>query len=941
MLLTRCPQCGMQSDGTAEHACPADRTVPAPTRAGGSAPSGPQVLADRYVLVEKVGEGGGGEVYRAWDRSLGIQVALKMLHVEDEGLVKRLKREIRVTRDIDHPRVARVFDLVEAGGRTFFTMRWLDGASLSRAIKDRGPLARPALRRLALGLVDALAAAHRLGIVHRDVKPANVMVSADGDPVLVDFGIATDEGVSPPALVRRGEDITQDGHAPGTPAFMAPEQSRGERAGPSADLWALALTVAFAVQGRTGRPARPERTFADLGRDLAGLLSRCLDPDPARRPADAVVLREALARSAARRRVLLFAGALCVAIAAGAAGGLSFWRGDAPGAAAPSRIHVSGISDETGDAELAWVAPGVADLLRAGIESSGRLLLSLEPSRERDVARVTGTARSVDGQAVVELRLVVSGRTRATRRVAATQGALLTDVDAAVEVFARALGSRGAPGSTTRRRASEDSRPTSDFLALAHYERALGHLRKSAWTAALSALRAAIARDARFASAHLERVVIVNLRGVGSRAEAQASVRAARENAERLRPAERAVLGAIEENARAPGPAPFKKLRASLAAHPPDAAAYHMAAMISLGEGADRRAILADWAARIPDDPAAHNLLGWMHIAAGNPEGAEPEFREYLKLAPGDANAHDSYANLLRGLGRGAEALREYERALQIDPGFGSSGTGIVALAIDIDDLDAAEKRLGRFDPRGLSITQLDAWIESRAAIPVLRGDLAAALRALDDLERDDRIGSRAYLAHETEAILRACSGDVRGARTAAVDAERASLLHHGSGGAQPTLLPYVEALAAARRRDRPGLDRAARAIAQAGSGLEPFVDDGRRIFVEGISTASRGDPSAAAERLGAVATPQGRDGVAFLAALERARALRAAGRPDEADAAYRLAEERRGNNWRSPEVAFGWSACLREGAEVALGLGDADRARRLEARVAKLAPAR
>lgn len=214
------------------------------------ADTGPRtrVIAGRYALDSVLGRGGMGTVWRATDTVLERQVALKEvtfsidLTEEERGILReRTMREARAAARLDHPHVATVYDVVEEAGRPWLVMKHVDAPSLQDLLEERGPLPPAAVARIGLDLLDALDAAHAIGVVHRDVKPANVLVAADGSACLTDFGIATSTGDS---------SLTTQGALIGSPSYMAPERAHGEEPRPPVDLWSLGATLYAAVEGR-------------------------------------------------------------------------------------------------------------------------------------------------------------------------------------------------------------------------------------------------------------------------------------------------------------------------------------------------------------------------------------------------------------------------------------------------------------------------------------------------------------------------------------------------------------------------------------------------------------------------------------------------------------------------------------------------------------------
>lgn len=207
------------------------------------------MLAGRYELLEELGRGGMGVVWRAGDRLRGREVAVKEVRVPDrlsqpevEQLYARLEREGRATARIQHHNILTVHDVVTAEGRPWIVMELIRGRSLAQSLRADGPLVPRRAAAIGAEVLSALRAAHAAGVVHRDVKPGNVLIANDGRVVLSDFGIA---------LVRGASSLTLMGELMGSPEYLAPERAAGRRPGPASDLWSLGVTLYTAVEGRS------------------------------------------------------------------------------------------------------------------------------------------------------------------------------------------------------------------------------------------------------------------------------------------------------------------------------------------------------------------------------------------------------------------------------------------------------------------------------------------------------------------------------------------------------------------------------------------------------------------------------------------------------------------------------------------------------------------
>ncbi|XVQ14131.1 serine/threonine-protein kinase [Spirillospora sp. CA-255316] len=249
-------------------------------------------LVDRYRLVTPLGAGGMGTVWRAHDELLGRDVAIKRIEPDEDAppderamLCARAAREARAAAMLDHPGIITVHDVVEPDGRPWIIMELIEGRSLGQAIESGGPLPPRRVAEIGARLLDALTAAHGRGLLHRDVKPANVLLAEDGRVILTDFGIAALDG--DPALTRTGALV-------GSPGFIAPERLRDEPAGPASDLWSLGATLYAAVEGRApfaratplaalGAALTEEAPSPGRAGALAPVLMRMLEKDPATR----------------------------------------------------------------------------------------------------------------------------------------------------------------------------------------------------------------------------------------------------------------------------------------------------------------------------------------------------------------------------------------------------------------------------------------------------------------------------------------------------------------------------------------------------------------------------------------------------------------------------------------------------------------------------------
>jgi formylglycine-generating enzyme required for sulfatase activity len=267
-----------------------------------------KVLDGRYVIFDVLGQGGMGVVYRGKHLGLGIEVAIKCLDPalarSDPQFVLRFEKEARAAARVDDPNVVRVHDVAKASGIHYMSMQYVQGENARQRVQRKGRLGIAEAVTITMGAARGLAAAHLAGLVHRDIKPDNILVSSDGVVKLADLGLAKIEGDS---------GMTQSGATMGTPRYMPPEQyDDAKNVGPAADVYGLGATLYFLLVGEDGISGKtlPEvlkqvgalpfprvgEVRPDVDPELDALIASCVEKDPALRPTDGTALMEALAR---------------------------------------------------------------------------------------------------------------------------------------------------------------------------------------------------------------------------------------------------------------------------------------------------------------------------------------------------------------------------------------------------------------------------------------------------------------------------------------------------------------------------------------------------------------------------------------------------------------------------------------------------------------------
>ncbi|HEY3585705.1 MAG TPA: serine/threonine-protein kinase, partial [Myxococcaceae bacterium] len=361
--------------------------------------------------MRRLGAGGMGEVFEAWDLSLGTTVALKMIRRELAGnpeALERLRREVVLARRVTHPNVCRIFEFFEAPGEAFLTMEFLEGETLSERIRRGGALRPGEALSILQDVAAGLEAIHASGIVHRDVKPGNVLLVDHGEgprrAVVTDFGIA---------LGGPADRLTEAGGVVGTPDAMAPEQRSGKEVSTRTDVYALALLARAMVVGHgegTSLEGVPPR--------WRGPLARSLDADPGRRHSAPMDLISALGTRSTRGRRAIAVAALLLVVAAALIG---VWR-MAPGRTQRRSLAVLPLVNLGGDPADAWFSDGLTeDILTQLSRVPGLKVISRTSSMAyRDTVKSTrqiaselgvavlleGTVRRADGRVRITTQLI-------------------------------------------------------------------------------------------------------------------------------------------------------------------------------------------------------------------------------------------------------------------------------------------------------------------------------------------------------------------------------------------------------------------------------------------------------------------------------------------------------------------------------------------------------
>jgi len=382
------------------------------------------LLADRYEILELLGQGGMGAVYKARDTELERLVALKLIRPElasNPEILRRFKQELILARDVTHRNVIRIFDLGQAKGIKFITMEFVEGRDLRVALRERGKIPPDETVQIIAQVCRALEAAHAAGVVHRDLKPQNIMLDAKDRVYVMDFGIA--HSLETPGM-------TQTGALMGTPEYMSPEQAKGKKVDARSDLFALGIifyemltgvspykadtALATLLKRTTERPPPPVELDPTIPKAISDVVMKCLEIDRDHRFSTAREILEDLGHEMPtsirtipptmvqapappkpveipplqRYRIWIAGGAAVVLLsAAGFVFRGKIFSGSAGKSAAPveqASLAILPFRNASGDAALDWLGPSLADMLSTDVGQSTSLR-TISPDRLHQV----------------------------------------------------------------------------------------------------------------------------------------------------------------------------------------------------------------------------------------------------------------------------------------------------------------------------------------------------------------------------------------------------------------------------------------------------------------------------------------------------------------------------------------------------------------------------
>ena len=728
------------------------------SRASGSASAGSSAartviepgtdLGPRYHIEYALGEGGMGSVYKAYDRELDRHIAIKVIRpslVADASTVQRFKQELLLGSKVSHKHILRIHDLGDVDGLKFISMAYVDGEDLHTVLRREGRLPLPRAIGIARQMAQALAAAHAEGVIHRDLKPHNILIDKTGTAYISDFGLAKSLLSSDAAMTRSGELL-------GTPRYMAPEQVEGRHLDHRVDLYAFGLILYEMVTGTVpfqgdsaiqellqrvqSKPPDPRVVNADTPASIAEVILRCLAKDPAERfqSADeilralspdaggATMTMNAQSRSQLSARLALpwwkqragrmtagIAAALLVLAAAGAIyrsklasrSGAVTTTSSGPEAATPGTgrfLAVLPFRVLGSPEELRYVGDGVVEALSSRLFQvpDMRVVSNRDVDQARNATSIEEAARSLGANLIVEgtvqsagdrLRLVVNLHDVAARRqvwsqqFTGTRAELFTLQDAIYDGIVSALGVAGGDNPAARTAAH----PTDDIEAYDLYLKGRDALRSSQdprkLQASIDFFQQAIRKDGRFALAHA---------GL-----ADASLTMYQETKDNLW-AERARAAALRAQ--------------DLNDQMPEVF-YSLGSVYSeSGKGAEAVVVLKRALELSPHSDEAHRRLGAAYQALGNRNEALGNLRKAVEVNPYFWVNHNVLGDAYLHFGDTEKSLEEFRRVTELEPknpvGYNNIGSAYFARGEWEKGIPAYEQSL-KLQPHWLTYSSL------------------------------------------------------------------------------------------------------------------------------------------------------------------------------------------------------------------------------------------
>ena len=716
------------------------------------------VLGQRYMIMQLLGEGGMGAVYKAKDRELNRMVALKVIRPDlarNESIIQRFKQELILAHQVTHKNVIRIYDLGEAEGLKFITMEYIEGEDLRALIQEKKKLQPEEAVEIMQQVCRALEAAHSVGVIHRDLKPQNIMRDKTGRILVMDFGLARS---------LEGEGMTQTGALVGTMEYMSPEQALGEELGERSDLFTLGLIFYELLTGKM--PYKAETALASLlkrtqgratpisdhdraiPRVLSGIVSKCLEREPERRYQTASQILADLEGWQGKRAAASLSfpsvrpwgrdvpwpliGVITTVLVLASVGfllrGKLFTHTTSEQASVKPAISLAILPfrNASGDASVNWLGPTLAEMVRTDMGESASLRTvssdrvnqilhdlriasdgNLDPDTLRRVADFTSADRVLWGQYLKfgdQIRIDATLQDLKWQRnfVLKAEASSEKDLPRAIQQLARSVQeSLALSPDTIKELQAKSLKPSSQSVkALGYYSEGLHLARQGKNLEATKQFEAATTEDSGFALAYAELGRTYSVLGYGDKAQEYA--RKAVDLSDKVSPQEKYLI--LAENAQVNRDYPkaidsYENL-AKMLPDDPDveralAILYEDFSMLDKATAYNQKLL-----ARDPKNVDALQHMGWVELKRGNPQAGLDYLTRALTLTiqlgndEQRAETLDALGQTYQFLNKFDDALRSLQDALAIKRKVGNKG----GMALTMELMAQVQDSLGHAD---------------------------------------------------------------------------------------------------------------------------------------------------------------------------------------------------------------------------------------------------